>query len=131
MRASTSKLKGLVGRLLELSKTDGLVDPEKVAAVLSTLKAQPEQGLLRILVLYRDAVAREIRRSTARITHAGALSDASQHALLRALETRVGRKLQLEVHEDPGLIAGFKVTVGDTVIEQSIRSMLNQIHSIA
>ncbi|MEQ9825708.1 MAG: F0F1 ATP synthase subunit delta [Puniceicoccaceae bacterium] len=131
MHVSQTKLKSFIRRLVELSKTDGRVDSKKVAEVLETLKAQSPRGLRQILSLYRNAVQQEIRRCTASVAYAGILSEATQQSLLQALETKFDRKLQLDLHEDPSLLAGIKITVGDNVMEHSIRRMLSQLHSAA
>lgn len=127
MSAGNRKLKSFANRLLEISKTDGIVDAEKVAVVIDILKKHKSHRLRRTLELYRDVVRNDIRQSTAKVAYAGAISDSSKAELLKTLEANAGRKLTIEVAEDPSLIAGIKVTVGDSVFEHSIRQMLNQL----
>ena len=45
----------------------------------------------------------------------------------RALEKRFGRKLNLTVHEDPSLIGGIRVVVGDEVLDTSVKARLEQM----
>ncbi len=127
MNAGTRKLQSFARRLLEISKTDGIVDADKVTAVLETLKKQKKQGLRKTLEIYRDVVREDIRQSTAKVSHAGAISESAMKKLLKTLESKAGRNLTLQIQEDPNLIAGIKVTVGDSVFEQSIQQMLSQI----
>ena len=49
------------------------------------------------------------------------------HALQLNLEKRFGRKLNLSVQEDPSLIGGIRVVVGDEVLDTSVRARLEQM----
>ncbi len=53
---------------------------------------------------------------------AAALGDVAQ-----ALEKRFGRKLNLTVQEDPSLIGGIRVVVGDEVLDTSVKARLEQM----
>jgi F-type H+-transporting ATPase subunit delta len=44
-----------------------------------------------------------------------------------ALEKRFGRKLNLTVQEDPSLIGGIRVVVGDEVLDTSVKARLDQM----
>jgi F-type H+-transporting ATPase subunit delta len=44
-----------------------------------------------------------------------------------ALEKRFGRKLNLTVREDPSLIGGIRVVVGDEVLDTSVKARLEQM----
>lgn len=43
------------------------------------------------------------------------------------LERRFGRKLKLEVRIDPTLIGGVRATVGDEVLDTSVRARLERM----
>ena len=45
----------------------------------------------------------------------------------QVLEKRFGRKLNLSVQEDPSLIGGIRVVVGDEVLDTSVRARLEQM----
>ena len=45
----------------------------------------------------------------------------------QALEKRFGRKLNLSVQEDPSLIGGIRVVVGDEVLDTSVKARLEQM----
>jgi F-type H+-transporting ATPase subunit delta len=53
---------------------------------------------------------------------AGALS-----AVTPALEKRFGRKLNLSVQQDPTLLGGVRVVVGDEVLDTSVKARLEQM----
>ncbi|VTU16059.1 F-type ATPase subunit delta [Variovorax sp. PBL-H6] len=44
-----------------------------------------------------------------------------------ALEKRFGRKLQIAVEQDPSLIGGIRVVVGDEVLDTSVKARLEQM----
>ncbi len=44
-----------------------------------------------------------------------------------ALEKRFGRKLNLSVQQDPSLIGGVRVVVGDEVLDTSVKARLEQM----
>ncbi|MBG9388696.1 F0F1 ATP synthase subunit delta [Caenimonas aquaedulcis] len=44
-----------------------------------------------------------------------------------ALEKRFGRKLNVSVKEDPSLIGGIRVVVGDEVLDTSVKARLEQM----
>ncbi|MCY7319386.1 MAG: F0F1 ATP synthase subunit delta [Ramlibacter sp.] len=48
-------------------------------------------------------------------------------AVAPALEKRFGRKLNLSVQEDPSLIGGIRVVVGDEVLDTSVKARLEQM----
>ena len=70
-----------------------------------------------------DGVAR------AHIVSAFPVDDAQLGALKAALEKRFGKKIEATVSVDPTLIGGARVTVGDTVIDASVRGELQAMSS--
>jgi len=48
-------------------------------------------------------------------------------SVAQALEKRFGRKLNLSVQEDPSLIGGIRVVVGDEVLDTSVKARLEQM----
>ena len=52
------------------------------------------------------------------------VSDADLKGLVTALERRFGRKVEAIVRVNPDLIGGARITVGDTVIDDSVQGKL-------
>jgi F-type H+-transporting ATPase subunit delta len=48
-------------------------------------------------------------------------------AVAASLEKRFGRKLNVTVQEDPSLIGGIRVVVGDEVLDTSVKARLEQM----
>jgi len=63
------------------------------------------------------------------IESAFAMSDAQVADLLGQLARKFGLKLKPEVRVDPSLIGGVRVTVGDHVLDTSVRTRLAQMHA--
>jgi F-type H+-transporting ATPase subunit delta len=81
------------------------------------------RGLFDTLKDGADGVAR------AQIVSAFALDDAQLSSLKASLEKRFGKKIEATVSVDPQLIGGARVTVGDTVIDASVRGELQAMSS--
>ena len=45
--------------------------------------------------------------------------------ILRALETKFGRKVNAQVEIDPELIGGARIVIGDKVIDATVRGRLD------
>ena len=76
---------------------------------------------LRTLVNGRNGV------HDATISSAFAISADQLAALMPALERRFGCRLSATVVEDPSLIGGIRVAVGDEVLDTSVKARLQQM----
>jgi F-type H+-transporting ATPase subunit delta len=76
---------------------------------------------------YLAELARRRGEITAEVTSARTLSDAQQTALLDALRSAVGSKVQLDLKVNPALIGGLIVKVGSRMIDSSLRSKLQRL----
>jgi F-type H+-transporting ATPase subunit delta len=65
--------------------------------------------------------------SDAVIYSAFPLDDGALGAVTPALEKRFGRKLNFSVQQDPSLIGGVRVVVGDEVLDTSVKARLEQM----
>jgi len=65
----------------------------------------------------------------AEITSAFALTDAQVKDLVATLEKKFGRKLNPTVNVDNSLIGGVRVTVGDEVLDTSVRAKLQKMYT--
>jgi F-type H+-transporting ATPase subunit delta len=57
------------------------------------------------------------------------LADSQVNELLGALAKRFGSKLQPTVQVNPALIGGVRISVGDQVLDNSVRARLNQMQT--
>ena len=65
----------------------------------------------------------------AEVRTAVALSDDQQARLKAALENATGKQLNLKAVVDPTVVGGVVATVGDTVIDDSVRTRIDQLKS--
>ncbi len=68
-------------------------------------------------------------KEVAVVRTAVALSDDQQRRLADALVKKTGKQINLKVVVDPSVLGGIVATVGDTVIDGSVRSRLDQLKS--
>lgn len=81
------------------------------------------------------AIAKELARLAderagivrGKVTSAVPLSEAYFQKLQREIESLTGKKVLLERHQDPALIAGLVVKIGDRIIDGSARARLEQM----
>lgn len=141
------------GRSLEASDslratlTDELIPPAKRQAVVEDLlggKASPTTtqllsfvvgsgraadlpGIISTLV---ERAAATKSRTVAEVRSAVALTDDQKTRLAAALANATGKQVELKVIVDPSVLGGLVAQVGDTVIDGSVRSRLDQIKSL-
>ncbi len=68
----------------------------------------------------RDEVVAEVRTAVP-------LDDDQRRRLTEALQARTGRSVSVKVTVDPSVLGGVVATIGDTVIDGTVRSRLDQL----
>jgi F-type H+-transporting ATPase subunit delta len=131
---------------LRTALTDELVPAGKRQAIVEDLlggKATPTTTQLVSMVVGsgrgRDLPAiidRLVQRAAnsknlevAQVRSAVALTDDQQARLRAALANATGKQVDLKVVVDPSVVGGVVATVGDTVIDGSVRTRLDQLKS--
>ena len=77
------------------------------------------------LMVHRSADERA--EAVAEVRSAIPLDDDQQRRLADALSRRTGQKVSVKVNVDPSILGGIVTTIGDTVIDGSIRRRLDQL----
>ena len=67
--------------------------------------------------------------AVAEVRSAVALTDDQQNRLRAALANATGKQVNLKVIVDPSVLGGLVATVGDTVIDGSVRTRVDQLKS--
>jgi F-type H+-transporting ATPase subunit delta len=97
---------------------------------LRVLVGADRVGLLpEIAALFEQLKDRAENAAKAEIESAFELSDAQVADLKAMLEKRFGKRIETTVRVNPQLIGGARVTVGDTVIDASIKAKLDAMAS--
>jgi F-type H+-transporting ATPase subunit delta len=111
---------GLVADLLG-SKTSTATT--RLAAYASTI-GRP-RDYLELLAALVTRVANETNRRIAEVRAVVDLTDEQQERLATALSRIVGQRVEVRVVLDPSVLGGFVATIGDTVVDGSVRHRLD------
>lgn len=93
------------------------------------LGAGRARDLRAISAAISDNVAGASGRKVAEVRTAVALTDDQQKRLADALAKKFNSQVNLKVIVDPSVVGGLVATVGDEVIDASVRSKLDQLKS--
>ncbi len=83
--------------------------------------------LAAIVSSFADQAAGGAGRKVATVRTAVPLSSDQQQRLAEALSKKAGTDVELELIVDPSVVGGAVTTMGDTVIDGSVRSRLNRM----
>lgn len=101
------------------------VDPNTLNFLRLLVEKQREDLFPAITRAYRQLRDEANGVVEAEAVSAIAISEVQQKQLIGVLEQATGRKIRLRVKEEPSLIGGLTVRVGDTVYDGSVRHQLN------
>ncbi|MGH9244258.1 MAG: ATP synthase F1 subunit delta [Acidimicrobiales bacterium] len=103
--------------------------PTTVALVSMAVGAGRGRDLPEIIDLLVKMSAAEANKEVAEVRSAVELSDEQRRRLAEALEKATGKAVEVKVVVDPTVLGGIVATIGDTVIDGSVRSRLEQLRS--
>lgn len=116
-----------------LGVISGIVGSDLSPKLRNLLSAVIDNGRLTVLSeiasQFRSLVNERGGVADAQIVSAFALDATQQSDLVQVLEKRFGRQLKATVVIDPSLIGGVRVTVGDEVLDTSVRARLEQMRA--
>jgi F-type H+-transporting ATPase subunit delta len=75
----------------------------------------------------RAASAKQLEVANVRV--AVPLSEDQQHRLAAALTNATGKQVNMKVTVDPSVLGGIVATIGDTVIDGTVRTRIDQLKS--
>lgn len=134
-------------RELRLALEDPILDEERRQAVLEEVAERlgirgTALNALRVMAARRrlavlPGVSRELTRLSdehqgvlrTEVITAAPLPESYYQALIGRLESTTRRKIVLERREDPSLIGGVVLRIGDSIIDGSLRGRLNQMEN--
>jgi F-type H+-transporting ATPase subunit delta len=97
-----------------------------VSMVVGAGRGRDLPAIIDRLVL-RASAAKQL--DVAEVRTAVALTDDQQARLKAALENATGKRLNVKTIVDPSVIGGVVATVGDTVIDDTVRTRIDQLKS--
>jgi F-type H+-transporting ATPase subunit delta len=95
-----------------------------VSLVVATGRARDLPAIIKQLV---ERSAAEANKEVAEVRTAVNLTEAQRKKLVTALNKATGKQVELKVVLDPTVLGGIVAQVGDTVIDGSVRSRLDQL----
>jgi len=95
-----------------------------VSMVVGTGRARQLPDIIRKLV---EMSAAEANKEVAEVRSAVPLSDDQRQRLAKALGEATGKQVEVKVVVDPSILGGIVAQVGDTVIDGSVRTRLDQL----
>lgn len=107
----------------------GRAHPQTVAALLWIVAAGHLRQIGDIAEAFAELGAASRSASLAEVRSAVELTEAQQQRLQSALSQQVGRDVELRVVVDPDVVGGLVVRIGDTVIDGSIASRLQNMRT--
>ncbi|WP_309384879.1 F0F1 ATP synthase subunit delta [Cerasicoccus frondis] len=126
--AKDKHIKDFAKKLVALSlDEDGQATNERVSAVLEALGLEPPSNLKALLKQYAHYLEVEIARGTAKVEFAGPLGANQLAEIEQKFTKEYNRKIVATTQENPKLIAGVRVTVGDDVYDASVATRLAQL----
>lgn len=131
MAKKNQTLRKHAAQLVELARgADGRIDAARVRAILAELpRAFPGAALRPLLEAFYAAVARELRFSEARIEFAGTLPAGTADALAAHFSALYERAVAPVATENPALLGGVRVQVGDDVYDASLAGALARLRA--
>ena len=122
------KITQLAKKLVELSKDEnGVVQEAKVGEVLAGFKQVQHPKYLSVLKSYMGYLSREVALQTAVVSTPGELSAAALDEIAASYTKVYGRPISATTKQDPSLIAGVRVRVGDDVYDASVSGRLQRL----
>ena len=131
MTKKNKNLQKSAARLTELARgKDGRIDAERVRAILAELpKTFPPSALRPLLKNFYSDIARELRFSEARIEFAGTLPAGTAESLAENFSAIYARPISPVSEENPALLGGLRVRVGDDVYDASLAGALGKLRA--
>jgi len=123
-RTPVEKRQAIVEDLLDGKATSTTV--QLVSMVVGSGRGRDLPAIVDSLV-QRASSAKQL--DVAEVRTAVALSDDQQARLKAALENATGKQLNLKTVVDPTVVGGVVATVGDTVIDDTVRTRIDQLKS--
>ncbi len=127
--SAPKKVRATAKLLLSLSLEDDQLSEARVRDVLVWFEQKPPAHAAAVLREYRRLVLREITRTRARIEYSGALAGGAIPSIVAELSKLYHRPISATAVENPALIAGVRVSIGDDVFERSVAAQLDTLAS--
>jgi len=124
MAAPKKQIQQLARQLFAMSLAEGRLSAERVVAVLAYLEKNLPAQPIAVLKAYYRLVAAEYAKGQAVVEHAGPIAGNLLASIEVSMSQRYQRPIVAVAKENPALLAGLRVRVGDDVYESSVANQL-------
>lgn len=121
---SRKKTRREARQLLRLCRTNGAVDESRVRAVIKGILGSKRRGHLALANQFEREVRLDHMKHTAEVKSAVPLSPTLEADVRNNLVQRYGPAIETTFTQDPELIGGMRIRVGDDVYDGSIKARL-------
>ena len=125
--AAHKQAQQLARQLFRLSLVDGQVSQDRVAGILSYIEKHRTNDALDVLRAYQRLIATEMAKGVAVVEHAGPIEPQTVQSIAASLSRKYNRPVRATTKENPSLLAGLRVRVGDDVYESSVAGQLHEL----
>ena len=126
--ATTTKTKKVAKKLLSLSlDEEGRVDEAKVRSILDSLREDPPSNHRALLKEYQSETRRYLPTVQCGLEVPEAIQGEVSQILTGKVNATQGNNFSIDSSQNPRLIAGYKLRVGDDVYEDSIDQRLENL----
>ena len=123
MKGSKQSRRG-AKQLFKCCQVDDHLDEDRVLQSVTLLIEKKPRGYFGILQELQRLVKLDVASRTARVESAVALSATQQQSVRENLGRMKGGELAVEFAENPDLIGGMRVKIGNDVFDGSVRTRL-------
>lgn len=123
------QLKKIVKKLTEISFKEGkMVEPQVIKSI-KVLKSLPQSEAIAALGEYLNSIKRIERQFTMLIETPTSLSNATINKMRKIVEKK-NKITRVLVNINPEILGGFKLKIGDEVLDESILGKINQVKEV-
>ena len=126
--ATTTKTKKIAKKLLSLSlDEEGRVEETKVRSILDSLREDPPSNYRTLLREYQSETRRYLPTFQCDLEVSAGVDGQVNRTLSDKVNSSQGNNFSIDSSQNPRLIAGYKLRVGDDVYEDSIDQRLENL----
>jgi len=114
----------LAKQLFKSCQIEGRLDADRTRKTVQLLIEQKPRGFFDILQHLQRLVKLDEASRTARVESSIALGQAQQEDVRESLKRLRGDEVTVEFAENPGLIGGMRIKLGDDVFDGSVKTRL-------
>lgn len=121
---SRKKIRREARKLLRLCRTNGSLDESRVRQVIKSILESKLRGHLALANQFEREVRLDYMKHSADVKSATPLSPELETKVRNNLGQRYGPTIETKFTQDPELIGGMRIRVGDDVYDGSIKARL-------